>query len=212
MSVVREGGFIADVRGGVSRRHFVHGIFGTFLLAGFSPARAAMMEARETAWVEQTRQIGMALFAYASDNNENYPDGRSSTAIFQTLLDGRYLSDPAVLLLPLPNKTEALAGQRLKPENVCFDMTCCLDISAPDLLPLVYMTGYKVTYKAGGSAVPVAKPPLSPGIAVMYKSNSAKFLRPSPGSPDGAIANFIPLGVSLAKPYHQLTPDGTAPQ
>jgi hypothetical protein len=63
-----------------------------------------------------------------------------------------------------------------------------------DRLPVVFMTGYKVTYVPGGSLMPIIKPyPLFGhprtwdqwyyhysllGIAVFYKGNYAIFLRP----------------------------------
>jgi hypothetical protein len=173
-------------------------------------ARAVVQQAREDAWVEQTRMLGMAFLSYAIDNNANFPDGKSSTEVFQKLIDGRYIADPAILILPIPNKTAALSGQKLKPENVCFDVTCCLDISAPDSLPLIYMTGYKIAYKPNGAAVPLAKTPpggLPPGLTVMYKNNSTRFLRPTEGG-DGSIPNFMPSDYPTGKDYHQLTPDG----
>ena len=140
------------------------------------------------------------MFAYATDNIQNgnaYPDGNSSTEVFQKLLDGNYCSDPSVFYLPLAGKTPAVAGQKLKPENVCWDVTSGVDSSASDV-PLVFMTGYKVTYVPGGSAVPLIKPypryytpsfwdwlgslyfadwyTPRPGMAVFYKSYNAKFM------------------------------------
>ncbi len=175
------------------------------IFGGSVPARAVAMPAgHEDAWVEQARQVGTAIFDYAADNNENYPDGQTSTDVFQKLIDGRYISDPAQFFIAMDGKTQAVSGQRLKPENVCFDVTSGIDIGAPDTVPLVYLTGYRITYKPGASALPVAKPP-PPGIAVFYKSNSAKFLRPAS---DGSIANFIAPGFPAGKDYKQLTPDG----
>jgi len=149
----------------------------------------------ENIWVQTAHQIGVGMFGYANDNDGNYPDGKSSTEVFQKLLDGGYCSDPTVFYIPLPGKIKPTAGQKLKPENVCWDVTSGVDSSSPDRLPILFMTGYKVTYVPGGSLIPIIKPhpqfgaeihtlaqwwhepTPSPGIAVFYKGNNALFLR-----------------------------------
>jgi len=171
------------------------------------------------------------MFQYANDNDGNYPDGKSSTEVFQKLIDGGYVSDPAFFYIPLSGKTKPVA-LKLKPENVSWDVTSGVDLSAPDGVPVIFMTGYKVNYVPGGSAVPIIKPypqfggeprtlsqwwnneqPLGrvqPGIAVTYKSNSSKFMKlDTATNPDGSVPNFIPPDFKPdGKTYRQLTPDG----
>jgi hypothetical protein len=188
--------------------------------------------------MQQAHQIGACMFSYATDNVQNgntYPDGNSSTEVFQKLLDGGYVTDPSLFYIPLPGKVKPLAGQKLKPENVCFDVTSGINSSSSDLVPLAFMTGYRITYAPGGSAVPIIKPyplfgyeprtwsqwwnrepkhlPFEPGIAVFYKGNNAEFLKlNSPPNADGTITNFIsPNFHSEGKAYRQLTPDGPLP-
>jgi hypothetical protein len=179
------------------------------------------------------------MFQYAMDNDGKYPDGNSSTEVFQKLIDKNYCTDPTIFYIPLPGKIKPVAGQKLKPENVCFDVTSGGDFNAfnsSDYLPVVFMTGYKVSYAPGGSAVPLIKPypqfgveprtwsqwwhgapePPShggPGIAVIYKSNNAMFKVPNPtANPDGSISNFISPDFNPdGKTYRQLTPDGPLP-
>jgi len=101
------------------------------------------------------------------------------------------------------------------------------------VLPLVFLTGYKVNYAPGGSAVPIIKPypqfraepltslhwwygqPLltSPGIAVFYKGNNAMFIDlNTTANPAGSIPHFIPPDFDpKGKTYRQLTPDGPLP-
>ena len=98
------------------------------------------------------------MYSYAYDNQGNYPDGKSSTEVFQKLLDEGYCTDPTVFFIPLSGKSEPIAGQKLKPENVCWDVTSGVDSSAPDGLPIVFTTGFKVTYIPGGTAVPIIYP------------------------------------------------------
>jgi hypothetical protein len=80
--------------------------------------------------MQQGRQIGQMMFSYSTDNFQNsnaYPDGKSSTEVFQKLLDGNYAADPAIFYVPLPGKVKPIAGQKLKPENVCWDVTSGVD-------------------------------------------------------------------------------------
>lgn len=185
--------------------------------------------------MQQGRQIGQAMFSYATDNVQNgnaYPDGNSSTEVFQKLIDGGYVTDPTIFYVPLPGKVKAVAGQKLKPENVCWDVTSGVDSNSSDLVPLVFMTGYRMTYASGGSAVPVIKPyppfwseprtwsqwwndapapePGPSGIAIFYKGNNAVFLKVNP---DGSLPNVVsPDFKPDGKTYRQLTPDGPFPQ
>jgi hypothetical protein len=173
--------------------------------------------------------LGQAMLSYATAHDGKYPDGNSSTEVFQKMLDEGYINNPDVFYAPLFGKIKPIAGQKLQPENICWDITCCGDSSASDSLPLVFLTGYKVTYAPGGAAVPVIRPNPSftltwiawwnddsrattpSGIAVFYKGNKAWFLNGS-GSPDGSIVNFIPPDFNeKGKTYRQLTPDGPFP-
>jgi len=173
--------------------------------------------------MQQARTINLAMFSYCNDNDQKYPDGKSSTEVFQKLMDGNYISDPGLFYLPLPGKIKGV-GPKLKPENVCFDVTSGLEGNSPSELPVVFMTGYRVDYVPGGSAVAMIKPfpkngePQPPpildsGIAITYKSNSAKFitLAKAPNG-DVSIPNFIsPDFKPDGKTYRQLTPEGPLP-
>lgn len=166
--------------------------------------------AQENAALQSAHAIALALYSYTNDNNQNYPDGNSSTEVFQKLLDEKYVNDPAVFYFPLSGKTKPIPGQRLKPENVCWDVTSGVDSNSPNKLPVVFMTGYKVTYAPGGTAVALVKSgPL--GIAVFYKDNGAMFT--TTAHSDGSIPNFTPPNFKPdGKTYRQLTPDGPLPQ
>jgi hypothetical protein len=186
--------------------------------------------------IQEGRQIGQCMFSYAVDNNGNYPDGKSSTEVFQKLLDGNYVNDPTIFYVPLPGKIKAIPGQKLKPENVCWDVTSGVSSSSSDLVPLLFLTGYRISYSPGGSAVPIIKPyppfgneprtwsqwwnraaplwkPLQPGIIVFYKSNNSTFLKlDTSANSAGSIPNFIPASFDPdGKTYRQLTADGPLP-
>ena len=96
------------------------------------------------------------MYSYAQDNSGNYPDGKSSTEVFQQLLDGGYVTDASIFYIPAPGKTKPVSGQKLRPENVCWDVTGGLTNHSPGELPLLFLTGYRVSYSPGGAAVPVA--------------------------------------------------------
>jgi hypothetical protein len=183
---------------------------------------------------QQARQIGQIMFAYSTDHDGNYPDGNSSTEVFQKLLDGGYCTDPIIFYIPLPGKIKPVAGQKLKPENVCWDVTSGVGSNAPNGLPLVFMTGYKVTYAPGADAIPLIKPyprfgsvsweerpsiwshyeyPPKPGASVFYKGNYAAFMKLDTSvNPNGSIPNFVPPDFDpKGKTYRQLTPDGPLP-
>jgi hypothetical protein len=182
-------------------------------------------------WMQMGREIGQMLFEYSTDNTDNanaYPDGKSSTEIFQMLIDKGYCSDPTIFYVPLPGKVMPVSGQKLKPENVSWDVTGGAAADAPDGLPLVFLTGYKVTYAPGAAAVPVIKPypryggdsgwfswlrtrdEGPPGIAVFYKGNNAKYSNLDRSSPN--IPNFVPPTFDAnGWTFRQLTPDGPLP-
>jgi hypothetical protein len=208
-------------------------IFAILFGAALGPI-GGMQQASHNAAMQQARMVGQLMFSYAIDNtdhNNAYPDGNSSTEVFQKLIDGGYCSDPSIFYIPLPGKTPAAPGQKLKPENVCFDVTSLGGANPPDAIPLLFMTGYKVTYAPRASAVPIIKPypkywtrtwsqwwqgipepnPASPGMAIFYKGNNAVFIVLDTDA-GGIIKNFIsPDYKPDGHTYRQLTPDGVLP-
>ncbi len=205
------------------------GIFALIFGVSLGPIHIGPVNNRQSRWTQEAHVLGIALYSYANDNNQMYPDGSSSTEVFQKLLDGGYVTDPTLYYIPMPGKVKPVAGQKLKPENVCWDITAPVDSSTPLPLPLIFMTGYKVNYAPGGAATPLngvppqyefedeprtwlqrlfGKPDYKPsdGIAVFYVNNSAAF---HIAAPDGSIPNFVPPDFQPdGKTYHQLTPDG----
>ena len=204
----------------------------------FDPIHNGIHATRQNACVQTAHALNLAMFSYAHDNAGKYPDGKSSTEAFQKLLDGGYITEPAIFYVPMQGKTKALAGQQLKPENVSWDVTEGVDSSSPDQIPIVFLTGYKVSYIPGGAAVPLSKPfprlawedsdptflerlfgwpPIRytdfSRIAAAYKNSSSRLMKLET-APDGtgAIPNFIPPDFKPdGKAYRQLTPDGPLP-
>jgi hypothetical protein len=109
--------------------------------------------------------------------------------------------------LKMPGKSKATSG-KLKPENVCWDVTIPLDAASSDDVPVVFSSGYRINYVPGGDATPLLSAPKQrdAGVAVCYHSNSAIW---KVGRSDGTVTNFISSAFEPAgKKYVQLTPDG----
>jgi hypothetical protein len=170
----------------------------------------------ESSELQNVRTIQLAMFQYENDHGGQYPDGKSSTEVFQKLVDGKYLNVLAVYYLAMPGKIKPRDdATHLLPENVCFDVTTPVTGKSPDHLPTVFATGYRIDYKLGGSAIPLAghsRPDVcAKGLLVSYHSCQAAYV-PSEG-PNGVVPNVIPAeGADLGPgPYKQLTPDGPLP-
>ena len=175
-------------------------------LAGIAlgPITKGIAAAKANAGMQTARYIELSMFQYANDHNGAYPSGRTSTEVFQKLIDEKYISDPAIFYIKMPGKTRPTSNQ-LTAENVCYDVTSGVTANSSDFVPLVFSTGYTITYKAGVAATPdpTVKAPFQ-GIAVGYKNNSAAFKK---AFPDGTVPLLIPEGFTPgAEVYLQLTP------
>lgn len=152
------------------------------------------------------KSIGLAMFQYALSPNHggSFPDGKTSTEVFQKLIDDGDLTDPKILYVPMPGKTPATSNH-LKPENVCWDVTGGVTANDDDDLPLVFLTGYKVIYQPGAEAIPLTDAAKSlGGIPVCWKGMNAAFLR----MPDTISQEyFIPKTFDAhSRVFKQLTP------
>ena len=180
----------------------------------------------ERGCMQTSHALGVALYSYAQDHGQKYPRGATSTEVFQQLLNGGYVTDPTIFYIPLPGKVAPVPGRKLRPENVSWDVTLGASTNDSPSLPLLFMTGFTVTYAPGGSAVPITKPfpPFGEsgawswlwssqsdrltelGLAVFYVGNNARFIKPTdPNATE--IANFVPPDFDAqGKTYRQLTP------
>jgi len=175
-------------------------------LAGIAlgPITKGIEKAKESAGLQQTRAIDLMMYAYAMDHNGAYPEGETSTEVFQKLLDEKYASDPAIFYMTMDGKTKATSN-KLKAENVCYDVTAGVGSDSPAHLPVVFSTGYVMSYSAGIAVMRVPGAPTAfRGMAVGYKDNSAHFWAVLP---DGTVPQVIPATFDPGtKIYRQLTP------
>lgn len=167
------------------------------------PTSVPVEQAKEMAGLEQVRTIAIALNDYAADHDGAYPEGASSTEVFQKLLDGKYVSDPKTFFVLIAGKVPAASNQ-LSSQNVCFDVTTGATARSSIYLPLVFTTGYDVKYAAGVNAVRSSDVlGLLHGMAVAYRDNSAHFRR---AAPDGSVP-LVPKAFDAGKEtYRQLKP------
>ena len=104
----------------------------------------------------------------------------------------------------MAGKTKPTSSQ-LTSDNVCFDVTSGIASDSPDSLPMVFSTGYIVTYKAGANASPAsgAESP-SLGFDMGTKGMQVSFLK---ANSDGTVSGFVPADFDPGtKTYRQLRP------
>jgi type II secretory pathway pseudopilin PulG len=182
-------------------------------LAGVAlgPITLGIKKAKESASMQTTRALALAMYSYALDHNGTYPDGKTSTEVFQKLLDGKYITDPGLFYLAMPGKVRA-TSTTLTAANVSYDVTSGITSDSPDSLPVVFCTGYGVSYLAGANADPdsAASSPFpgtgaaGGGMAVACKNNNARFIT---AGVDGTIVGFIAPDFNPGpKMYRQLKP------
>jgi hypothetical protein len=190
--------------------------FATFVLAVLftvlTADRSGLRETRNNSAMQNAHAIGLALYSYANDHDGHYPEGKTSTQVFQQLVDQGYVTDPSLFYLPMPGKTPAHGKGVLRPENICWDFTAGTRLDDQPNVPLIYSTGCKVSYTSGGTLhAPDNSPFGAVGMVVFYVSNAAAFV---PAKADGGISIFQPAfdpkyGPAYdpkGKNYVQLTP------
>jgi hypothetical protein len=184
---------------------FLASFFVAFVVTRILMPSGSMPKGPQSMKMQTAHALQIALFSYANDHEGKYPTGKSSTEIFQHLIDQNYISDATIFYFKMDGKTEG-TGNKLKPENVCWDVTNGVLSDDSDDLPTVFATGYKIDYVPNGKAHPQGN--ASPeGLPVAYKSGAAQYLR---SSEEGLViikSTFDPKG----RTYQQLTPDGPLP-
>ncbi len=190
----------ALVIGGACMILIVPCLFGIAL----GPITAGIEKAKENMAMQGARSIELAMYQYSVDHHGAYPDGASSTEVFQKLIDGGYVSNPSIFYISMLGKTRPLSNH-LAPENVCYDVTSGVTTDTPEGLPVVFSSGYTVSYAPGGAATRDTNFPVPfLGMDVAYKDHSARWLKPSG---DGSVMNVIPANFDAGgKSYRQLRP------
>src|ERR1700722_364866 len=92
-------------------------VLGFVYLPSFLTPISSNKQAPHNAMMQTSRQIGQMMFSYATDHGNVYPTGKSSTEVFQKLIDEDYCTDPEIFYLEMPGKVKP-TSTKLKPKNV----------------------------------------------------------------------------------------------
>jgi hypothetical protein len=183
------------------------------------PIMNGIKKAKENVALQQAHLISQAMMSYANDHNGTFPDApeapaagsvlsvgnggagaTTSTEVFQKLIDGHYVTSPAIFYFAMPGKVRPI-GDRLASNNVCFDVTAGLTASPPSGIPMVFVTGFNVTY---GPDLRVTREGSLPfdGFIAAYTGGVAHYTKLLPG--ESTVLG--PLPNSLGAQYRQLKP------
>ena len=192
--------FVFKYRRRLGLAFFLVALLGTCVATWPPPA---VREAQQSSGVQSAHGIGVALYSYAQDHGGKYPDGKSSTEVFQKLMDGGYVTDPTIFFLPgVSGKTKG-TGTVLKPENVCWDFTKGTRPDDTSGVALVFSTGTQMDYTRGKKARVFKDAPFeSEGVAVFFSNEAAAFIPVQDGEARIHSEDYDPKG----QPYLQLTP------
>jgi prepilin-type N-terminal cleavage/methylation domain-containing protein len=168
------------------------------ILAGVAlgPITRGIKQAKQSGGMQTSRTIAVAEFAFSNDNNGNYPDTKnpasnSSTgaaAIAFPLIQGGYTSDPSIYFISGSGGGKFSGTGTISSSNISFDFLGGggngINSNYPDQVPIVWSgagggTEPNITASAGQpitSAPTVNAPFGQDGMAVCFKSNSAKFV------------------------------------
>lgn len=165
------------------------------ILAGVAlgPITSGIKKAQQSSGVQTSRTVALSEFQYANDNNQTYPFGTDAGKVANLLVQGNYIQDPGIFVIS--GSTESKYTGTANPANyqttnVSWDFgesstTAGLTPNFPDQTPVVVSTtGTANDWSSGLTAAgPVSVtltsatlPFGTAGIAVCFKSNSAKFL------------------------------------
>ena len=157
--------------------------------------------------------IEVALHKYAQKHKGLFPVGKSSTEIFQRLIDDGDAT-PRIFCLDLPGKQIAL-NNKLSSENVCYDFTEGATENSPAWLPIVIPTGYSINYKTG-EAIRLPSYAITddsinvvfPSSVITFPVTTYKFYFFKQSNIN--IMPNKPVEANVEQ-YHQLTPDESSP-
>ena len=174
------------------------------ILAGVAlgPITNGIKKAKQSGGMQTARTIAVAEFAFSNDNNGSYPDSANlggasgspsgAAAVAVPLIAGGYTSDPSIYYISGGTAMKWTGSGTLIPAgNISFDFTGAtggtgVTSNFPDQCPVCWSSLVGGTQMpvfsavAAGTQVTAAPTVNNPfgtaGIAVAYKSNSAKFV------------------------------------
>ena len=149
-------------------------------------------QAKENAWYTKIHNLAIAAFNYSTDHRQVYPLGASSTEIFQTLYDEKYLLQGGDLIISDKGGKTIASGDpsvKLKPENVSFDFvtrdTTGLEGDDPSNLPLLFseeQTAPNWVSGVNNATITSSDPWGIDGVTICNLDLQTSFVRPNPVS------------------------------
>ena len=172
------------------------------ILAGVAlgPITNGIKKAKQSSGVQQSHAIGLAMYSFANDNSQLYPDKNGGTAddVAASLLAGGYVTDPSIFALSGDTNKNALTSSNNTATTIAGSGVTSWDFignsgsgvpatTSYSFLPLLWST---VNTSSGGTepdftqtngtaitAKPVVGNPFgTDGLAVFYINNSAAFV------------------------------------
>jgi prepilin-type N-terminal cleavage/methylation domain-containing protein len=187
------------------------------ILAGVAlgPITRGIAKAQQNAAVQQSHAIGLAMFAFANDNNQLYPDlsnpnpnsssGSDASKVAWALINGSYVADPGQFWIS-GGKATKYAGSTatsIGKTNISFDFAGAangagLSTTAYPFLPLFWNSSALATYPTVtvGSAIVFPTPSSSSafqttGMAIFFCDEHAAFITTSSGSVTAVSAGSV---------------------
>jgi prepilin-type N-terminal cleavage/methylation domain-containing protein len=164
------------------------------ILAGVAlgPITSGIKKGQQSSGVQTARTLALAEFQYSNDNSQTYPFGTDASKVANLLVAGGYVSDPGIFVISGSAESK-YTGSPTTPNyattNVSWDFgqtttTQGLTANAPDQAPLVVSSGAGAALTAAlptaGAASTITVGSGAPfgtaGMAICFKSNSAKFI------------------------------------
>ena len=171
------------------------------ILAGVAlgPITNGIKKAKQSSGMQSAHAIGLAMYSYANDNSQTYPDiaGADAGSIAQQLLGGGYVTDPSIFFISGGTATKytgttTAAATTIAKTNLSWDFAvnggAGLSSTSYSYLPLLWssMTGgttipnLKAAAQTAITAQPATTNPFQQdGLAVFYINNAAKFVNSS---------------------------------
>jgi prepilin-type N-terminal cleavage/methylation domain-containing protein len=174
------------------------------ILAGVAlgPITNGIKKAKQSSSMQTAHVVGLAMYSYANDNSQQYPDSTATTAAdpVKELLAGGYISDASIFFISggTASKyvgTTASAASSITAANISWDFAgkgdgTGLSSTSYQYMPIVWTsvgTGTQpaltATQGTAITCVPTSTGPMgTDGVAVFYINNSSKFINGTLGT------------------------------
>jgi len=199
-------------------------IIGLLAALAIGPITHTMQIAKENAGQQTTHNLYLADFQYSIDNG-TFAGGTDAGLIAQALMKGGYVSDPSIFTISGFSKPidASATAQAIAQGYIAWDFAVQqtdnsgITTSDPDQLPLIWNTGNTAPSLTGTGPLAMSLGAKNPygkdGVAVVYKSGSAMFLKVADvtaGTP--SVTNFCNASFNTTNTYAAAVGSGGSTQ